>query len=78
MDSQGFPHIGYRDYRGDKEYDLYYIYKSSSGWSSPLKIAEKVLRGYVVRLAVDDADRVYYCHSSVTDIPTNTGPEVIS
>ncbi|MBD3289057.1 PKD domain-containing protein, partial [candidate division KSB1 bacterium] len=74
VDSHGYPHIGYRNYRGSNYYDLYYIYKTETGWSSPIKIADRVLRGYVVRLAIDGADRVYYCHSSVTNTTTNTGP----
>ncbi|MEE4312312.1 MAG: malectin domain-containing carbohydrate-binding protein [candidate division KSB1 bacterium] len=74
VDSQDYPHIGYRVYRSSNRYDLYYTYKSATGWSTPLKIGDNVLRGYVVRLAADSADRIYYCHSSVTDVVTNTGP----
>jgi len=74
VDSKGFPHIGYRDYRGNNKYDLYYTYKTASGWTTPYKVAAGVLRGYKVRLAIDAADRVYYCHSITTDTETNLGP----
>lgn len=74
VDSQGYPHIGYRNARGNNYYDIYYIYKTAQGWSNPQKLGNYVLRGYVVRLAIDEEDRVYFCHSSVDNTTTNTGP----
>ncbi|MBN1155238.1 PKD domain-containing protein [candidate division KSB1 bacterium] len=74
VDSKGYPHVGYRYARGNNYYDLYYIYKTSAGWSNPQKLGNNVLRGYVVRLATDEQDRIYFCHSSVDNTTTNTGP----
>ena len=74
VDSKGYPHIGYREARGNNYYDLYYTYKTAQGWTNPQKIGNYVLRGYVVRLAIDEQDRVYFGHSSVDNTSTNTGP----
>jgi len=74
IDSNKMPHIGFRENRYDVYYDVFYTYKSASGWSTPLKIANSVFRGYVVRLAIDGSDRVHFAHGSVTDENTILGP----
>jgi hypothetical protein len=74
IDSKKMPHIGFRVNESEYDYDVYYTRKTASGWSTPLKIADNVYRGYVVRLAIDGADRVHFAHSSVTDENTILGP----
>jgi len=74
IDSRKMPHIGFRENEYDNYYDVFYTYKQASGWSSPLKIADNIYRGYVVRLAIDGADRVHFAHGSVTDLNTVLGP----
>jgi len=74
VDSEGYPHVGYRYNRGNNRFDVYYTYKTASGWTTPYRVASNILRGYMVRLAIDSADRVYFCHSSVIHTDTNTGP----
>ena len=67
VDSRGYPHIAFRKVVGDVTYDLFYTYKSESGWSMPIQIDSYVERGYQVKLAVDKHDRVYYCYSDTYD-----------
>lgn len=75
IDSQKRPHIGFRNKVSENWiYDIYYTRKLGSGWTSPIKIADDQLRGYVVRLAADASDRIHFGHGSVTDTETNTGP----
>ncbi|MDZ7263012.1 MAG: PKD domain-containing protein [candidate division KSB1 bacterium] len=74
IDSKKMPHIGFRDNEYDVVYDIYYTYKSASGWSTPLKIADNIYRGYMVRLAADSTDRIYFAHGAITDQETITGP----
>ena len=73
IDSKKMPHIGFRENVFGNYYDIFYTYKSESGWSKPLQIGDNVHRGYVVRVAIDGADRVHFCHSS-TDPVSNIGP----
>lgn len=74
IDSKKMPHIGFRIKESDYNYDVFYTRKTASGWSTPLQIADNVFRGYVVRLAIDGSDRVYFAHGSVTDENTVLGP----
>jgi len=75
IDSQKRPHVGYRIKVSDNWiYDIYYTRKLETGWASSMKIADDQLRGYVVRLAADSADRIHFGHGSVTNTETNTGP----
>lgn len=74
IDSKKMPHIGFRDNEYDVIYDIYYTYKSDMGWSTPLKIADNIYRGYVVRLASDSTDRIHFAHGAITDEETITGP----
>lgn len=74
IDSKKMPHVGFRVNESEYDYDVYYTYKTASGWSTPLKIADNVYRGYVVRLAIDGSDRVHFAHGSVTDENTVEGP----
>lgn len=73
IDSKKMPHIGFRENAFDNYYDVYYTYKTQSGWSTRLQLGNDVHRGYVVRLAIDGSDRVHFCHGS-TDEATNLGP----
>ena len=74
IDSNKMPHIGFRENDFDVYYDVFYTHKTASGWSIPVKIADNVFRGYVVRLAIDGSDRVHFAHGSVTDESTILGP----
>lgn len=64
VDTSGFPHIAYRDHLGEYRFDLYYIYKSEAGWSSPVKVASNIDRGYSFRIDVDDDNQVHLAHGS--------------
>ncbi|MDZ7335683.1 MAG: PKD domain-containing protein [candidate division KSB1 bacterium] len=74
IDSNKMPHIGFRENEYDNYYDVFYTYKKAGAWTSPLKIADNVYRGYVVRLAIDGSNRVHFAHGSVTDLNTVLGP----
>ncbi len=74
IDSNKMPHIGFRVNEYDNYYDVFYTYKKASGWTTPLKIADNIYRGYVVRLAIDGSNRVHFAHGSVTDLNTVLGP----
>ena len=62
LDSQGYPHIVFKDNRTKKYFDAFYIRADSSGWRPRVTIAANVWRGYVVRVAVDGSDRVHMAH----------------
>ena len=64
VDTDGNPHVCYRTDNGNHIYDLYYTFKDQNGWSSPLLIAEDVKRGYMVRIDVDNQNRVHGVHGS--------------
>jgi len=74
IDSNKMPHIGFRENDFDVYYDVFYTHKTASGWSTPIKIADNIYRGYVVRLALDGSNRVHFAHGSVTDESTIIGP----
>lgn len=67
VDQQGYPNICYRIPREDNYFDLKYIRKTSSGWSTPLLLSSNVRRGYVVRMAIDGDNRVHIGQSKVGD-----------
>lgn len=73
IDSKKMPHIGFRENAFDNYYDIFYTYKSESGWSKRLQLGDNVHRGYVVQVAIDSTDRVHFAHGS-TDPATNYGP----
>ncbi len=73
IDSNKMPHIGFRKNEYDYYFDVLYTRKTATGWSSPLKIADNVFRGYVVRLAIDGSDQVHFAHGSVTNDSTVLG-----
>lgn len=74
IDNNRMPHIGFRENEYDNYYDIFYTHKTASGWSAPLKIADNIYRGYVVRVAIDSSNRVHFAHGSVTDMNTVLGP----
>ncbi|MEJ2627078.1 MAG: PKD domain-containing protein, partial [bacterium] len=68
VDQQGYPHIIYRRHLANYwYYHLYYIYKTSNGWSKDKLIATNVRRGYIVRMDIDGNNRVHLIYSSVND-----------
>ncbi|MBN2089740.1 PKD domain-containing protein [candidate division KSB1 bacterium] len=64
VDTLNFPHIFYRSYVNNNQYDLYYMFKNELGWSKPLIIARRVTRGYAVRIDVDEMNRVHLAYGS--------------
>jgi hypothetical protein len=68
VDNMGFPHVCYRRILGDWRYDVIYSQKSEAGWSF-MPIATNVLRGSVVRLAIDDINTVHIGRSIANDTP---------
>lgn len=69
VDTLNYPHIFYRSYVNNNQYDLYYIYKNELGWSKPLIIAHRVTRGYAVRIDVDKKNRAHLAYGSAgTDV----------
>ena len=53
---------------GDWFYELYYTSKTAAGWSDPLKISGGRERGYVVKMAVDNQNRIHIVQSSVSTV----------
>lgn len=76
VDSQKYPHIGFRRHIGITDrYSVYYTRKTETDWTQPLTIAEKVIRGFMVRMAIDGHDVVHFAHGSVDpNWPNITGP----
>ncbi len=74
IDSKKMPHIGFRKNEYDVYFDVLYTRKTATGWSSPLKLADNVFRGYMVRLAIDGSDQVHFARGSVTNDTTILGP----
>jgi len=74
VDQNGKPHICYRTnaipntaYKDHHRTHIYYRYRTESGWSDPLLVAEDIRRGYVVRMAIDQNNVVHVVHSEVDD-----------
>ena len=65
IDSQGYPHVVYRNLVEGTSYwyDIYYTFQSGTGWSEPILLDENIQRGYVVRIAVDGFDHVHILRS---------------
>lgn len=64
VDSQGYPHICFREYVGKDPdntplYTTYYVRKTAAGWDRRVVISERVRRGYMIRLDVDENDVVH-------------------
>jgi len=75
IDSHDYPHIGFREPKSDNIFNIFYTRQTASGWTDPLEIASDVVRGYVVRMAIDNDDFVHFAHGSLyPDWPNNTGP----
>ncbi len=68
VDNMGFPHVCYRRILGGWRYDVIYSQKSEAGWSF-MPIATNVLRGSIVRLAIDDINTVHIGRSIAEDAP---------
>lgn len=68
VDQEGYPHICYRVHLEEQwRFNLYYIRKTSSGWSASKLIASNVWRGNIVRMAIGGDNRVHIIQSSVAD-----------
>ncbi|MBN2009954.1 PKD domain-containing protein [candidate division KSB1 bacterium] len=67
VDTLGYPHITYRRYGGDNNYDGFYIYKTAAGWSSPIQVFTNIARGYVFRVEVDSKNKVHMARGSINN-----------
>ncbi|MBN1154932.1 T9SS type A sorting domain-containing protein [candidate division KSB1 bacterium] len=64
VDTQGYPHICFREYVGKDPdntplYTTYYVRKTSTGWDKRVVLSERVRRGYMIRLDVDENNVVH-------------------
>lgn len=67
MDSQGYPHVVYREKRSSLKYIAWYTYKSADGWSTPLAIHDKLYRAWQPKIDVDDQDRAHIMYGHGDD-----------
>ncbi|MBN1154506.1 T9SS type A sorting domain-containing protein [candidate division KSB1 bacterium] len=76
VDSKGYAHVGLRQERGvNNNYDIFYTHQTEDNWTTPKKIGNYVLRGYVTRIAVDGEDRIHFAYGSMDPTwPNITGP----
>ncbi|MCK5739010.1 PKD domain-containing protein, partial [bacterium] len=51
-----------RVHLGQNHYDGYYLYRTSTGWSNPIKIFSNIERGNQIRVAIDANNRVHIIH----------------
>jgi PKD repeat protein len=58
VDNSGYAHVAYRT---SEEYlfSLFYTVQTANGWTTPLKLANKLYRGYMVKLDIDGSDWVH-------------------
>ncbi len=68
VDNMGLPHVCYRRILGDWRYDVIYSQKNEAGWSF-MPIATNVLRGSIVRLAIDNINTVHIGRSIANIAP---------
>ncbi|MCI0512417.1 PKD domain-containing protein [candidate division KSB1 bacterium] len=60
LDTNGNPHVTYRlKSGGDTKFDGYYLYRTTSGWSVPVKLFERTERGNQMRMAIDGNNTVH-------------------
>ena len=64
VDNNGYPHVCYRIPYADFYFDIFYTYKTESGWSVPLQLESKVQRCYLIRMAVDRDNRIHIARSA--------------
>jgi len=83
LDSHHQPHIFFKSRQSflhtdrgafEPSYDISYIHKNENGWSSPMRVAKEVWRGYMVRMVLDAQDRVHVVWSEYIEDPTLDGP----
>jgi hypothetical protein len=72
VDHNGYPHVCFanrlRKHRDDYYYyDVVYTMKNDNGWTEPVKLAEGVFKGYLVRIAVDGNGRAHIVRCVTTD-----------
>ncbi len=65
VDSNGVPHVCYRNYLGNNLWDGFYTYWTRSSWSQPLQIYSKVARGWAIRIDVDNTGKVHIIRGSM-------------
>ncbi|MCK5147449.1 T9SS type A sorting domain-containing protein [bacterium] len=83
LDSDGYAHIVYKysihfnhtdDGPWEPDYNIGYLRQNSEGWSSRIKVASNVWRGYVLRMDIDSEDRIHLGISSVKEELLGQGP----
>lgn len=73
VDPEGRPHVVYRhlDRSTTKEFSSYYTYWNGINWTAPVTLAERVVRGYMLRIDVDDNGRAHVARSSASEDPND-------
>lgn len=78
-DTFGRPHIVWPQYLGDTpaghpRFDLWYTYNTGSTWATPLLLSSDIVRGYAVRMAIDDDNDVHIIRGQMDgdDIPNSS------
>lgn len=69
VDSEGRPHVVYRDLivRSSMEFTSYYTYWNGTNWTSPVVLSERVVRGNMVRIDVDDSGKAHVARGSAAE-----------
>ncbi len=67
VDSQGNPHVCYARKASGDYYNVYYTFYNGTKWIFPTKISSNILRGYHMRMAIDDNDEVHIIRSEQTN-----------
>ncbi|MBN2090983.1 T9SS type A sorting domain-containing protein [candidate division KSB1 bacterium] len=76
VDTNGVPHICYRNYLGNNLWDGFYTYWTGNSWSQPLQLYSKVARGWAIRIDVDNSGKAHIIRGSMAGKPGEelTGP----
>ena len=72
VDSKGYPHICFREYVGKDPdntplYTVYYVRRTASGWSNRVILAQRVRRGYMIRIDIDENDVAHIVQGFIFD-----------
>lgn len=73
VDSQGRPHVVYREpiYTDPPSFTSYYTHWNGTSWTSPIELSKRVSRGWMVRIDIDENDRVHILRGSMANDPND-------
>ncbi|MBN1155747.1 PKD domain-containing protein [candidate division KSB1 bacterium] len=73
VDSKGYPHVVYREpiYTDPPSFTSYYTHWNGSDWTRPIELSRRVKRGWMLRIDIDENDKVHILRGSMADDPND-------